>query len=432
MGRRPTNNPRQIPSKACGCPACTTKYRPGAKPTSRDCIGSWQYRYTAPDGRPRALNRDTYDAAVADGEKAKVEIRQGTWIDPKRADLTLEQWWTKWRPNLNGGATHHITMESFWKNHVHPAFGRYPLPAIGYLEIQTWVTALSKQAGLGPASVRKAFMVLNTLLKAALRDRRIPFNPAEGVKLPAPRRKSPEDKRPPTYAQLWLIRQKLPTHHHALQILAQETGLRWGELTDLRACWVDLDKRVIHVREVFTREHWDVVRKEYPKSEAGYRTVPLTGLAYRVLQDHLAERQPSWTKSSPEDGMHPEELVFIARTRKWKGQPVTLPLKEYVFNKAWQRACEAAGVQRVRVRKLSGGRTRRECWPTWHDQRHTFASRLHERGVPEAVVQEILGHERGGAVTWLYTHAGKDPAGQLAAAMADWKARGSRRLRLVG
>lgn len=430
MGRRPTNNPRQIPSKACGCPACTIKFRPGTRPTTRDCIGSWQYRYTGPNGRPRSLNRATYEQAVADGEKARVEIRAGTWIDPKRSDLTLEQWWIKWEPNLRGGPGRIRNLRGYWRNHIQPRFGRTALRAITYLEVQTWVNSL--RGHLDPSTVRSVLGLLSKLLKAALLDGRVSANVCAGVELPSPKKRSPEDRRPPSYAQLWLIRQQLPAHYHALQILAQETGMRWGELTGLRACWVDLEHRQVKVREVLalSDDGYTLYRKECPKSEAGYRTVPLSGLACRVLRDHLAIRQPAATRSGTSDGMHPEELVFVARRQKLRGVPHLTPVSVKTFNATWHRACEAAGVLRVTVKKRKG-RPYREFWPTWHSQRHAFASRLHDRGVPEAVTQEILGHERAGAVTWLYTHAAADVAGQVQAAMDDWKQRSRGRLRLV-
>ncbi|MEU2468588.1 tyrosine-type recombinase/integrase [Streptomyces sp. NPDC012486] len=72
-----------------------------------------------------------------------------------------------------------------------------------------------------------------------------------------------------------------------------------------------------------------------------------------------------------------------------------------------------------RTRKVQQERT--EWWPAFHDQRHSFTSRLHERGVPEIIAQEILGHERAGKVTWLYTHAAADYAGQVLAALEEKK-----------
>ncbi|WHX19796.1 tyrosine-type recombinase/integrase [Streptomyces malaysiensis subsp. malaysiensis] len=333
-----------------------------------------------------------------------------------------------------------------WRNHVAPHFGSWRLVELSYLEIQGWVNELHDGNGgpLAASSVVKAFQILDRMLTAAKLDRRIPFNPAEGVKLPKVKKKHPEDRRPPTYAQLWRIRACLPEYHHALQIVAQETGLRWGELAGLRACNVDLEGRRIHVREVLTEVRGKIRRKVYPKSDAGLRTVPLTGLAYRVLRDHMEVEKPSTRRSAPTDGLCEGELVFHGRNRRGRdGQPRRAPLRRSAFRRLWIRAIEAAGIARKtvktwmeeekdpetgRMRKAEKSRT--EWWPEFHDQRDAYASKLHARGVPEVVTQEILGHERAGEVTWLYTHAAADYAGQVLAALNDGKP-GQKRLKLT-
>ncbi|CAM5384443.1 tyrosine-type recombinase/integrase [Streptomyces californicus] len=81
--------------------------------------------------------------------------------------------------------------------------------------------------------------------------------------------------------------------------------------------------------------------------------------------------------------------------------------------KTWVEEVEDPDTGRMKKEE----RKRTDWWPDFHDQRHTFASKLHALGVPEAIAQEILGHERAGEVTWLYTHASADYAGQVLAAL---------------
>jgi integrase len=429
VGRKSTNNPRQMPSMRCGCKRCTDKYRPGEKHTRKDCTGAWHPRYTDPGGRERAENFPDKDRADKFLIKIRAQVQDRTWIDPVRSGVTLAQWHEKWWPVQRGEDATLDRDERMWRIHVKTRFGTWPLADIGYLDIQAWVNEL--EGPLEPGSITKAFQVLDRMLAAALRDRRIPFNPAEGVKLPKARKKHPEDARPPSYAQLWRVRACLPEYHHALQIVAQETGLRWGELAGLRACWVDLDNGRIQVREVLTEVRGTLGRKEYPKSDAGQRTVPLTGLAARVLRDHMAATSPSSKRSTAADGMCPEELVFHGRNEKRGGKPHRAPLRRSAFRRLWVKAIQDAGIARVTVKKLPGGEERKNYWPDFHDQRHTFASKLHARGVPEVITQEILGHERAGSVTWLYTHAAADVAGQVLAALGDTKPGGRPRLRAV-
>ncbi|MEH0428787.1 site-specific integrase [Streptomyces stelliscabiei] len=463
-----SRNPRPNPSMRCGCPDCLKRY-PGDRPPSDEHTGSWEARYTDPSGKDRSKTKPTFTEAVAFLEQTRTEMRQRTWIDPARGEITLSSWWTLWWPTQTKGRTQiedwtqsQLRDEGMWRIHIAPTLGSYKLYELAWLEIQTWVNGLHDENGgaLAASSVTKCFQVLDRMLESAKRDRRVPYNPAEGVKLPTIKKKHPEDRRPPTYAQLWLIRQKLPEHFHALLIVAQETGLRFQELAGLRWCNVDFEGRRIHVREVLVEPRGKIKRKSYPKSDAGLRTVPLTGLAARVLRELWAEESaegtPSREASEPKDGLCEDELVFHGRNRIRRGsrvngslgEPYRAPLRRSAFRRVWTDAIDKAGVVRKTVRTVTvqqvdeqTGRTRAvkvdrtDWWPDFHDTRHAFASRLHDRGVPEVITQEILGHERAGEVTWIYTHAAADYAGQVLAALEEGKPgavrKPTRRLRAV-
>ncbi|MFE7128902.1 tyrosine-type recombinase/integrase [Streptomyces sp. NPDC057617] len=446
-----TTNPRPAPSMKCGCPPCLAKY-PGDRPPADEHTGSWEARYTDPSGRGRSKNKPTYDAAVAFLEETRTEMRQRTWIDPARGEITLGAWWRLWWPTQTRGELRierwtqsQLRDEGMWRNHISPTFAGVKLYELAWLEIQTWVNGLHDQNGgpLAASSVTKCFQVLDRMLTAAKLDRRVPFNPAEGVRLPTIKKKHPEDRRPPSYAQLWLIRQKLPDYFHALIIVGQETGLRFQELAGLRWCNVDFETRRIHVREVLVEPRGKIKRKAYPKSDAGLRSVPLTGLAARVLRELWAE-EPTASRavSEPEDGLCEAELVFHGRNQVRRGskrnggegEAYRAPLRRSAFRRLWVAAIQAAGVARKVVRKVKAtvtdketGRRRQQLvervdwWPVFSDTRDAYASRLHALGVPEVIAQEILGHERGGKVTWIYTHSAADYAGQVLAALEDGK-----------
>ncbi|MEV4335710.1 tyrosine-type recombinase/integrase [Streptomyces sp. NPDC049590] len=448
---RATNNPRPNPSTRCGCPVCMKRH-PGQRPATDEHTGSWEARYTDTSGKERSKTRPTYDEAVAFLEQTRTELRQRTWIDPARGEITLSAWWKLWWPTQTRGELRienwtqaQLRDEGMWRNHIAPRLGSYRLYELAWLEIQTWVNGLHDENGgpLAASSVTKCFQVLDRMLEDAKRDRRLPFNPAEGVKLPQIRKKHPEDRRPPSYAQLWLIRQKLPEYFHNLLIVAQETGLRWQELAGLRWCNVDFEGRRIHVREVLIEPRGKIKRKAYPKSDAGLRTVPMTGLAARALRElWAAEPGASRAVSEPKDGLCEDELVFHGRNKVRRGsrkdggegEPYRAPLRRSAFRRVWIAAIQAAGVARKTVRVVSAMRwddeagrfrsveeERADWWPDFHHIRHAFASRLHDRGVPEVITQEILGHERAGEVTWVYTHAAADYAGQVLAALEESK-----------
>lgn len=410
MPARARNNPRQKRLKSCTCQLCTDRYRPGEKATRKDCTGPWQARYRDPAGKQRAKDfpgRGAKKKAEAFLDQIRDQVRNGTFVDIDRGRITIDDWHAKWWSAQRGEDTTRERTESAWLNHVQPHFGSWPLLAIGHLDVEEWIGKLLKKTGV--PTIIKAFQVLDRMLAAAVRDqRRIPVNPCDGIKLPKTQAKHPDDEMPPTYDQLADIRSHVPEHYHPLLIVAEETGLRWGELAGLRRRWVNFADGSIQVRETIIEVHGSPKRKAYPKSAAGSRSVPLSDRAAQALKRHLELHPAAATRTTVADGMHAEELVFRgpkAGHRTADGTVFEGVLKRNNFRRSWVSAIQAAGVAREVKDEVTG---RTEWWPHVHDIRHAFASRLHALGIPEADAQKILGHERGGKVTWLYTHAGAD------------------------
>lgn len=409
MPAKARNNPRQKSIESCGCATCAAKFRPGEKATRKDCTGPWQARYRDPAGKQKAKNFSGKGAkrkAEAFLDQVRDQVRTGSFVDLDRGQISIEDWHAKWWPAQRGGDTTRQRNQSAWINHVQPHFGSWPLASIGHLDVEEWIGALLKKTGV--PTIIKSFQMLDRMMTAAARDRRIAHNPCDGVKLPKVQQKHPDDAMPPSYDQLADVRSRIPEHYHPLLVVAEETGLRWGELAGLRRCWVNFKDGSIQVRQVVIEVHGAPKRKAYPKSAAGSRSVPLSGRAAQVLKGHLEKHPAAATRTSVADGMHAEELVFRG--------PEAGILKRNNFRRLWIPAIQGAGIARE-VRDEVTGRT--GWWPHVHDIRHAFASRLHAAGVPEADAQAILGHERGGRVTWLYTHAGADSMDKVRAALED-------------
>jgi integrase len=130
---------------------------------------------------------------------------------------------------------------------------------------------------------------------------------------------------------------------------ALNTGLRIGEIFSLRWSQVDWEKNVLNVFAHKTQKT---------------RGVPLNAEALQVLQ--------AWKLAKKND------FVFYNLET---GKP-------FVDLKAgFALACDKAGISGV----------------TWHTLRHTFASRLLDRGVDIITVKELLGHSTV-TVTMRYTH----------------------------
>jgi integrase len=399
----------------------------GERRTRRDCIGSWQARYRDANGQQKAKNFPRKREADAFLDEVRGAVRQGTYLDPKRGDITLEKWWAEWWPaNTPSRPTTRNRKLSSWTVHIRPKWGSRKLNSLTYLEIQTWVAQELK----GHATQTKVLELLRMMLRDAVRDQRISFNPAADVtKTASPPARHPDDLTPPTTEQYALVREQLPVWWMPVVDFLEDTGLRWGELAGVRRVFLDLEADTVKVREVVIDDRGTLRRQGIPKTTAGFRTVPLTAKAQTAALAMIERLAPAATSTPVESGMHPEELVFrgplAGTTKKVNGVevPVEGALSRNNFRRVWLPAIQAAGIARMVTNPDTG---RREWWPRVSDYRDRFASRLHEAGMSEVDVQYILGHERGGKVTWMYTHRGERALDNARDALA-----GGRHLRAV-
>ena len=155
-----------------------------------------------------------------------------------------------------------------------------------------------------------------------------------------------------------------------------QTGLRTGELIGLK--WEDIDftKKTLKIQRSMEYRHsvgeWRIGE---PKSKSGYRTIPLTDEAVRILiaqkekNKNIKEIQEEWS-----------EFIFLSR----KGEPV----KNSAYDTALFKICDKAEIKRFSM----------------HVLRHTFATRCIEGGMMPKTLQKILGHSNIGITMNLYVH----------------------------
>ncbi|MCQ6250854.1 tyrosine-type recombinase/integrase [Streptomyces malaysiensis] len=426
MGRRASNNPRQLRQKSCGCPECMKEYPPekyGERKRRRDCQGSWQARWRNPAGRQQQkcfpIKDGGFKAAEAHLDKVRDQVRSRTYSDPKRGEITVSQWWELWWDAQPTRAVTTVNRKlSNWNAHIEPKWGQWRLCDLEYIELQAWITKIP-----GYHTRKKVHEVLNSMLRAAVKDgRRIQFNPAADLDIGEAPAKHPDAVRPPTREQVALIVEQLPMYYRPLVIFLEHTGMRWGEATGLRWENVDLDAQHLKVKEVLSDDHGRLFRKDAPKSVAGFRTVPVTPQAAEAVRTMVDRWRPPKTVTPIGDDPYvlvPEELV-------WRG-PQGAALTRHNFHRVWLPAIQASGLAR-RVKNRETGRL--EWWPRVHDLRHVFATWLKELGIDEKDTQTVMGHERGSKVTWIYQHSPEDVAAQVRARMAP-ESEGVRTLRAV-
>jgi integrase len=109
---------------------------------------------------------------------------------------------------------------------------------IDHSSVQAWVAELSSRRAA--ETVHKAHGLLSSVLRLAVRDRIVGFNPCEGISLPSIRRRPAYDQ---TVSREAFIRQLLPAvpqRYAGVVALGAGAGLRWGECVGLRLDALDL------------------------------------------------------------------------------------------------------------------------------------------------------------------------------------------------
>ncbi len=159
-----------------------------------------------------------------------------------------------------------------------------------------------------------------------------------------------------------------------------QTGLRTGELIGLKWSDIDFKNRTMKIERTMEYRYkvgeW---RVGPPKSKSGYRTIPLTDEAIRILENQKAKN-----KSLKLVPIEWSDTVFLCR----KGTPV----KNSTYDTGLFKYCDRVGIPRFSM----------------HILRHTFATRCIEAGMKPKTLQHILGHSNIGITMNLYVHITED------------------------
>ncbi len=266
-------------------------------------------------------------------------------------------------------------------------FAALRLQAITPEGVRAWYSGLVA-AGTKTQAAR-AYELLKSILRTAVDDGRIKKNPCQisGAASASTGRKVT----PPTAAELQNIVDSITPRFRAAVILAAWTGVRYGELTELRrkdvevlegenggkAIVVNVSRGVTHV----TGQGFIVGRT---KSEAGVRSIVLPPHVNDIVLGHLAQHV----------GRFPDSLLF-------PGADGASHLGQSAFYRHWNPARVAA---------------KRPDLP-WHGLRHYGATRAAVAGATLKELQTRLGHSTVAAAMRYQHTAGRDE--ELARRMSE-------------
>lgn len=313
--------------------------------------------------------------------------------------MTTGQWLELWLSEKSkgtgasaGGRQVATTTARSYRSHLDlylvPQLGRIPLTKLAAEDISAAYDRIQvDRPKMGPATLARVHATLGSALGRAIKTRRIGYNPATHVDLPAAKRPKVKPWEP---AELGKFLDHVVTDRHGpiFETIAAG-GLRRGEALGLRWSDVDLESGILTVRQQLLDVRAGEPKFGAPKSEAGEdRLVELDGHTVDVLRARrfACDLERDEWREAYED----HDLVFAQENGR--------PYDPAAITKSFTSLVAKAGVRRVRL----------------HDLRHGAASLMLAAGVPVEIVSKRLGHSSLAITLDTYSHllegVGRDAA----------------------
>jgi integrase len=354
----------------------------------------WRIRYRDASGRHilETLGKEpdwTRQRAEKELRRRLVDVERDGYTKPET--LTLAEFAARWQTDyLPGRGLKLTTLDNYRQTlnrHLLPALGHHTLTTLEHQPelIDRYITQ-KIQAGLAPKTVHNQILVLQVMLKRAVRWRLIRHNPVHDCD--RPRLHTPEMNvlTEPEIARLWTAYTQLEnaaaentpidTEQPAwwrlartLTFVALGTALRRGELLALQWRDVQLLDGHLTVRQALVKG-----RITTPKSRAGRRLIELGPHTKQLLTDHYTD-----TVYTGDD-----DYVFAHPSHGTPIDPSRLT-REHL-----RPALKAAGISKP--------------FRPFHDLRHTALTHEAAAGNPLTYIQHKAGHSQT-QITERYIHA---------------------------
>jgi integrase len=264
-----------------------------------------------------------------------------------------------------------------------PHIGARIVQKLATLDIERWHVTLKTggrhrgNGGVAPRTVVHAHRLLSHALDDAIRHGVLPRNVARLQ--PPPKVQAGERAILNRDGIVTIIARLRGQDVYARAILALFTGLRLGEILALRWRNVDLDTKVITVREALEETKAHGLRFKAPKSQAGRRDIGLPDIVVDVLREH--RRQQLELRLVLGIGKPPADALVFPTL---KGEPQT----PSAVSRSWGLVAAGLGMPEI----------------TFHGLRHTHASQLIDAGVDIVTISKRLGHASPDVTLRVYAH----------------------------
>ena len=330
--------------------------------------------------------------------KTKIEAleKMNEYKDNNRRGLILkddkmnfQQWYKIWLFEFRANELKPSTIaryEVIYRNHIKDTLiGNMKLKDINTVILQTYYNDLIKQG-----KTEKFIKYLNKSIKPAVKQAKrmhyILEDFTENIIIPKGKSNREENKVFSLEEQKEFL-MAIKTHKYRMQfILALGTGLRISEITALK--WQDIDfihgtlnvVRAVSGAYIPERLGLNINKDKIttPKTQTSVRTVTIPDIILKELLKHKENQD-----------FHKEKYREIYDD---KGYVFANEIGNYILidtlRKSFSKVLKDNNIRHI----------------NFHGLRHTYATRLFEKGVPLKIIQKLLGHSSLEITADIYTH----------------------------
>lgn len=232
---------------------------------------------------------------------------------------------------------------------------------------------------LKPGTIHTYHRTLSAVLYRAVKWKYIERNPAERADLPSIAHRKAAYLDEPDARRLLELLQDEPIKWRAVITFDLLSGLRRAEFLGLRWCDVDLDERMLYVRQTWNYISSEGCYVDKPKSATSERPLRISRTAVLLLLEYK-RWQDAQRGALGDAWQDKDERIFTND----EGAPMFPDSVTQWFTKFVKRT----GLPKVTI----------------HSLRHTYASLMIADGTPLVIVSHNLGHAQTSTTSNIYSH----------------------------
>lgn len=328
------------------------------------------------DGKPKrkyvyAHSEKEFNLKMAE---LRLQYSKGILLDDK--NTTVKEYAKLWL-RMNKSTKEHNTKQMYEKvidNHIIPRLGDIKLKDLKKYHVQQIINEKAEEGLTRTLEIIK--LTINQILDQAIDDEFIYRNVAKKVELP---RFENRPKRALTDKELYYIENAdLPLRLKAYTYTLLMTGIRPGEALALTKKDIDLRENTLTVNKAVYFEKTIPHIKPLPKTDAGFRTIPIPDNLKYVLEEYIYTL----------DGIY----IFPGTDSPLMKKT----LQRSLWNSLLYRMNKFAGGTK-KIKAIAEDIVPYIC-------RHTYATMLYYAGVDIKNAQYLLGHKSILVTMEIYTH----------------------------